>query len=262
MLLGVDIGTSSSKGVLVGFDGTIVRKAERAHGISTPRPGWVEQDAESVWWADFVTIVRLLVDSDTRIDAVGLSAIDPCLLPADASERPLRRGILYGIVTRATAEVADLTEELGADQFLARAGSALNTQALGPRLRWLARHEPEVYSKTEMLLMASSYLVYRLTGRYVLDHHSASKCNPIGTVDEQRNRGRCRIPVKGCRVRANVNLSGVRNTLRAMRIGYGRDSTRPIAWPASYERSIRTTAEVSATGSQPATDTSHIRLVT
>ena len=55
----------------------------------------------------------------------------------------------------------------------------LTSQAVGPKLRWLARHEPEVYARTRMLLMASSYLVHRLTGRYVLDHHSASQCAPM-----------------------------------------------------------------------------------
>ena len=58
LLLGVDIGTSSSKGVLVRPDGEIVATATRPHGTSLPRPGWAEHDAESVWWADFVAIVN------------------------------------------------------------------------------------------------------------------------------------------------------------------------------------------------------------
>lgn len=181
LVLGVDIGTSSSKGVLVNQRGTILARATRPHEVSTPNPGWVEHDAETVWWQDFTEIVRELVDAadGAPLDGLGVSGIGPCLLPADGAGRPLRPGILYGVDTRATVEIDELTRELGAEEILRRGGTPLSTQAVGPKARWLARHEPEVYAKTEMLLMASSYLVHRLTGRYVLDHHSASQCDPM-----------------------------------------------------------------------------------
>ena len=114
-----------------------------------------------------------------RIAGLAVSGIGPVLLPADGAGRPLRPAILYGVDTRASAEIAELTEELGAAEILRRGGTPLSSQAVGPKLRWLARHEPEVYDRTELLLMASSYLVHRLTGRYVLDHHSASQCDPM-----------------------------------------------------------------------------------
>jgi len=88
MFLGIDIGTSSSKGVLTDTEGRIVARAERAHTVSTPYPGWVEHDAENVWWADFVAIAReLLGEADSRACLRGLavSGIGPCLLPADAA---------------------------------------------------------------------------------------------------------------------------------------------------------------------------------
>ncbi|WP_040701408.1 FGGY-family carbohydrate kinase [Nocardia vinacea] len=179
--LGVDIGTSSSKGVLVRPDGTVIARAERTHGVSTPRPGWVEHDAERIWWAEFQAIIReLLGASDgATLDALAVSGIGPCLLPADAVGRPLRPAILYGVDTRATAEIAELNQVFGAAAVLERGGSPLTSQAVGPKLRWLARHEPQVAAGTEMLLMASSFLVHRLTGRYVLDHQSASQCVPM-----------------------------------------------------------------------------------
>lgn len=179
--LGVDIGTSSSKGVLVRPDGTVVARAERTHDVSTPRPGWVEHDAERIWWAEFQAIIRELLDASdgATLDALAVSGIGPCLLPADAVGRPLRPAILYGVDTRATAEIAELNQVFGAAAVLERGGSPLTSQAVGPKLRWLARHEPQVAAGTEMLLMASSFLVHRLTGRYVLDHQSASQCVPM-----------------------------------------------------------------------------------
>ncbi|MCT2587022.1 FGGY-family carbohydrate kinase [Actinophytocola gossypii] len=180
LYLGVDIGTSSSKGVLVTGSGEILARASREHRTATPHPGWVEHDAETVWWADFLAITRELVAAaDARPAGLAVSGIGPCLLPADGAGRPLRPAILYGVDTRAGTEIAELTEELGAEEILRRGGTPLSSQAVGPKLRWLARHEPDVYARTEKLLMASSYLVHRLTGRYVLDHHSASQCDPM-----------------------------------------------------------------------------------
>ncbi|MER7077077.1 xylulokinase [Saccharopolyspora kobensis] len=181
VLLGIDIGTASSKGVLVSADGRILARASRQHETSYPHPGWVEHDAESVWWADFLALARELVPAagGREIAGLGVSGIGPVLLPADGAGKPLRPAILYGVDTRATEEIAELTEEFGAEEILRRGGSALSSQAVGPKIRWLAKHEPEVYQRTEMLLMCSSYLVHRLTGRYVLDHHSASQCDPL-----------------------------------------------------------------------------------
>ncbi|MBP2472100.1 xylulokinase [Crossiella equi] len=180
LLLGIDIGTSGSKGVLTRVDGTVVATATRAHGVSTPRPGWVEHDAETVWWADFLALTReLLATAAQPVEAVAVSGIGPCLLPADGAGTPLRPAILYGVDTRATAQITALTGELGAEAILARGGTPLSSQAVGPKLRWLAEHEPEVWRRTRRWFMASSFLVHRLTGRYVLDHHSASQSDPL-----------------------------------------------------------------------------------
>ncbi|GAA4856997.1 FGGY-family carbohydrate kinase [Saccharopolyspora cebuensis] len=187
VLLGIDIGTSSSKGVLVAADGRIIARASRPHETSYPHPGWVEHDAESVWWADFVALVRELLPAaeGRQLAGLGVSGIGPVLLPADGAGNPLRPAVLYGVDTRATAQIDALNEELGAEEILRRGGSALTSQAVGPKIRWLAEREPDVYRRTEMLLMCSSYLVHRLTGRYVLDHHSASQCDPLYDLHER-----------------------------------------------------------------------------
>jgi xylulokinase len=185
LLLGVDIGTSSSKGVLSRPDGTIVATAQRPHQLSLPRPGWAEHDGEAVWWADFVAIAReLTAPGGGRIAAVGVSGIGPAVLPVDEAGRPLRPAILYGIDTRAMAEVEEQTERFGADAILARGGTLLTSQAAGPKLAWIRRHEPEVWSRTRRFHMASSLVIERLTGEYVLDHHSASQCDPLYDMAE------------------------------------------------------------------------------
>lgn len=180
-VIGVDIGTSSSKGVLVDEDGTVLATAVRPHTVDRPLPGHVEMDAR-VWWDEFASITRELLKSapdDTSVTAVGVSGMGPCVALADATDTPLRPAILYGVDTRATEQIARLDDELGRDAVLRRCGSLLSTQAVGPKIAWLAEHEPDVVARARRLYMPSSYLVVRLTGAYVLDHHSASQAVPL-----------------------------------------------------------------------------------
>ena len=182
--LGVDIGTSSAKGVLVAADGTILASATRAHSVDRPTVGHVEMNA-ATWWAEFTAISRELIRSaradhpDVEVVAVGVSGMGPCALLTDADDVPLRPAILYGVDTRATAQIESLTAELGAAAIVERGGSPLTTQAVGPKLRWIAEHEPEVAARARRLYMPASWLVAQLTGAYVLDRHSASQCWPL-----------------------------------------------------------------------------------
>lgn len=177
--LGVDIGTSSSKGVVVDGSGHLLAQAERAHAVSRPAPGQVEMAGE-LWWQEFVEITRQLMDgTEFAIAGVGVSGMGPCVLLTDEADRPLRPAILYGVDTRAGEQIQSLTRQLSAAAILQRGGSALTSQAVGPKLAWLAEHEPEVFTRARRLFMPSSWLVRRLTGRYVLDHHSASQSTPL-----------------------------------------------------------------------------------
>ncbi|RAJ66998.1 xylulokinase [Streptomyces sp. Amel2xB2] len=182
LLLGIDIGTSSSKGVLTRSDGQLVAQAVREHRTSSPRAGWVEHDAQEVWWRDFTELTAELLarlPPGERLAGVGVSGIGPCLLPAGEDDEPLRPAVLYGVDTRAGDQVAELTARYGQDEIMRRCGSALTSQALGPKFAWVRQREPEVYRRMRRWYMASSYLVRRLTGAYVLDHHSASQCDPL-----------------------------------------------------------------------------------
>lgn len=185
VFLGVDVGTSSTKGVLVDQDGNILRRAVRQHDILRPRPGWAEMDA-SVWWAEFVDITReLLADATESPRAVGVSGMGPCVLVTDEDNVPLRPAILYGVDTRAVTQIARLTEELGAEAVLGRCGSLLSTQAVGPKLAWISEDEPELFARARRLFMPASWLAFHLTGEYTLDHQSASQAVPLYDGIEQ-----------------------------------------------------------------------------
>ncbi|RLP94674.1 sugar kinase [Micromonospora sp. BL4] len=182
-VLGVDIGTSSSKGVLVDVDGRVLRSSTRTHEVSRPRPGWVEMDAD-VWWHEFVALTAdLLAPGDAEVVAVGVSGMGPCVLLTDAANVPLRPAILYGVDTRSTEQIAQLNERFGADEILRRCGSALSSQAAGAKVAWIAENEPDLYRRARRLFMPSSWLAVKLTDEYVLDHHSASQCTPLYDTD-------------------------------------------------------------------------------
>ena len=186
LVLGVDVGTASTKAVLVTPDGEIVARARRDHGIELPRPGFAEQSAEAVWWHDFVEVARELAHGARgAIEAVCVSGLGPCLVPCDARVRPLRPAILYGIDTRAGDEIEEMNRRYGAERILARAGSPLTSQAIGPKLLWIQRHERDLWARTAGWYSASSFVVGRLTGEYVLDHHTASQCDPLYALDQQ-----------------------------------------------------------------------------
>lgn len=177
--LGVDIGTSGGKGVLVDRDGQVLAVATRAHEVSRPRPGWAEMDGD-LWWDEFVAISRdLLAQQPARVVCVGVSGMGPCVLLTDEHDRPVRPAILYGVDTRATDQIDALHAALGADEILRVGGCVLTSQATGPKIRWVAETEPDRYARARRLYMPSSWLGHKLTGGYALDHTSASMCTPL-----------------------------------------------------------------------------------
>ncbi len=185
-VLGLDIGTSSTKALLARFDGTVIAEVSRRHDVDRPAQGLVEMDA-AVWWDEFTTLTHelLALVPDADVQAVGVSGIGPCVLLTDDVGDPLRPAVLYGIDTRTADLLDEVTAELGGeDTIRARCGSALSTQAAGAKLAWVARHEPDVWERAVRFTMPASRVVELLTGEYVLDHHSASQTTPLYDVHE------------------------------------------------------------------------------
>jgi xylulokinase len=184
--LGVDIGTFETKGVLVDSQGAIVAMARRGHQMIVPRAGWAEHRADDDWWDDFVFVTRaLLAESQISpevISCIATSAIGPCMLPVDAAGAPLMNGVLYGVDTRASAEIDLLNAQIGPDVILARCGNALTSQSVGPKILWLARNHPDLFAKTAKVLTATSYLTWKLTGEYTIDHYTAANFSPLYDV--------------------------------------------------------------------------------
>ncbi|PEG37822.1 sugar kinase [Mycolicibacterium agri] len=181
------MGTGSTKGVLVDISGTVIASEAIAHGMDLPRPGWAEADAEGMWWREVCAISNALMSQlppGGRVAGMCVSGVGPCLVLCDSDLRPLRPAILYGVDTRATEEIASLTEEFGESKILERAGTLLSSQALGPKLEWVRRHEPHVFDAARGWYGSNSYIAAKLTGEYAIDHHTASQCDPLYATRE------------------------------------------------------------------------------
>ena len=187
--LGIDIGTYETKGVLVDQTGVVHAQAALGHKMLVPKPGWAEHRPEQDWWDDFVLICKTLLNESgveaSHIKAVACSAIGPCMLPVDASGNPLMNAVLYGVDGRAEAEVRELTARIGEEIIIARCGNALTSQSVGPKILWLKRQRPEIYSRTSHILSSTSFIVMRLTGEVVIDHYTAANFSPLYDVEAQ-----------------------------------------------------------------------------
>ncbi|MFC1960808.1 FGGY-family carbohydrate kinase [Chloroflexota bacterium] len=187
VLIGIDMGTSGAKGVLVNLSGDVLAEHNTFYDFDIPHPGWAEHDADADWWNSFCVISRALLDKapvqPDQIAGVGCSAIAPTMLPLDENYHPLRPSILYGIDTRASKEINDLSEQLGADEVYERTGQFLDAQSVGPKVLWYKRNEPDLFNRTRKIVTASTYLVYRLTGRFVVDNYTAPYFTPFFNIE-------------------------------------------------------------------------------
>jgi xylulokinase len=199
-LLGVDIGSYSAKGALLSNSGEVVAIAVQPHDMRVPGPGLAEHDADQDWWGGFCSVARQLLEKTgidpKQIASVGCSGIGPCMLPVDAEGRALRQAVLYGVDTRSKDEIIELTQRYGAEFIMRHSGMPLTTQAVGPKVLWLARNEPEVFARAARIVGCPTYLVQRLTGSCVVDHYGAANYVPFYDVeklawDEDQTRDIC-----------------------------------------------------------------------
>ena len=196
LFVGVDIGSSATKGILVDESGQVLASSRREHAISSPRPGWAEMDAERDWWCSARdTIGRLLQQAQidrSRIAGMGICGIGASFVPIGERGEVLRPAILYGIDSRASTIVEALRRDFD-DRFLLNATGRLpSSQSVGPKLQWLRQHEPQVWQRTRQVLSPTAFVTQRLCGASGLDYHTALSFDPL--LDAGRlewNEGMC-----------------------------------------------------------------------
>ena len=173
MYLGIDIGTSAVKAVLVDETGRPVQAQTIELSVRRPRPGWAEQDPQS-WWSAADKAVQALRAASAQhmqhVRGIGLSGQMHGLTALDKGGDVLRPAILWND-TRSAKQAAMLDEN---PAFRAISGNAVMPGFTAPKAVWLAEHEPELFAQTAKFLLPKDYLRYRLTGEMVSEMSDAA----------------------------------------------------------------------------------------
>ncbi|WP_182086287.1 xylulokinase [Aureimonas sp. ME7] len=174
-LLGIDIGTSGCKAILIGFDGAVLASATQSYPLSQPRPGWSEQDpADWVDGARRAVAAALGHRADLSVRAIGLSGQMHGLTPLDDAHRPLRPAILWND-QRNGRECDEVVERAGGEEaLLALTNNRMLVGYTGAKILWMRAHEPALFQKLRHVLNPKDYLRLVLTGELATEVSDAS----------------------------------------------------------------------------------------
>ena len=175
LAIGIDIGTTSTIGILVDSEGRVLALAEQPTELFCDRPGWAEQDPEQ-WWRNTCAVIGALLRESGRagseIAAVGVTGMLPAVVLLDAHDRLLRRSIQQSD-GRTAREVGELAAEVDPRAFVQRTGNGINQQLVAAKLRWLEKHEPQVFRRVATVFGSYDYVNWRLTGEKTLERNWA-----------------------------------------------------------------------------------------
>lgn len=181
-LLGFDIGTTTSKGVIIDYEGKIYAEASSEHSIEIPKPSWAEQDAEKYYWGDFKVIIKkMLFNSQINpqdIKAIGVSGLNPSMVPISSEGKQVRPCIIY-LDTRAIEECKKVKEDFGEEKIFKISGTPITPTSSGYKMMWYAKNERDHYKNTWKLVDSHAFIVYKLTGEVALDYGTANTFAPL-----------------------------------------------------------------------------------
>jgi xylulokinase len=173
--LGLDVGTSGVKAILVAATGEIEATATTPLELSTPKPGWAEQDPNA-WWAASVASIKSVLQKrpDVRVASVGISGQMHSSVFLDKSGEVIRPALLW-CDGRTTAECSEITARVGGESRLRDLASnpALEGFTL-PKVLWLRTHEPQAFARLATVLLAKDFIRFRLTGALATEPSDAS----------------------------------------------------------------------------------------
>lgn len=175
-LLGIDIGTSGTKTLLIDDEGRALASAGYEYPLSTPRPGWAEQDPHHWWEATQVTIRAVLQKagiSGNQVRGIGLSGQMHGSVFLDANNEVLRPALLW-CDQRTAAQCQWITETVGADRVVELTSNPVLTGFTAPKIIWLRDNEPEAYARVRKVLLPKDYIRYQLTGAFATEVSDAS----------------------------------------------------------------------------------------
>lgn len=175
-LIGIDIGTSGTKTLLIDETGAVAARATAEYPLYTPHPLWSEQDPNDWWNATAATVRRVLELSgiDPReVRGVGLSGQMHGSVFLDENDTVLRHALLWND-QRTQAECDWITETVGRERVIEEISNPVLTGFTAGKIVWLRNHEPELYARVRKVLLPKDYVRLKLTGEYATEVSDAS----------------------------------------------------------------------------------------
>ena len=175
-LLGIDVGTTGSKALLIDADGAVKASATTEYPMFTPQLLWAEQNPAD-WWSATVTSIRRVLDQGGvqagQVAGVGLTGQMHGLVLLDGAGEVLRPCIMWND-QRTAAQCAAITRKVGAENVLRLTGNPVLPGFTAPKIAWVREHEPDTYARVAKVLLPKDYARYRLTGGFFSEVSDAS----------------------------------------------------------------------------------------
>ena len=172
--IGIDLGTSGAKFLLVAADGTILAENTQTYPVFYPRSGWSEQNPED-WFAAALRGLKALLQGQDKAAVKGISFGGQMhgLVALDKDDNVIRPAILWND-GRTEQETAYLNRIIGKEKLAAYTGNIAFAGFTAPKILWMKRNEPENFKKIARIMLPKDYLAYRLSGRFCTDVSDAS----------------------------------------------------------------------------------------
>ncbi len=174
LLLGLDVGTTATKALLLDLDGEVAASASYSYGLMTPREGWVEQDPEELWRGVVETCrtVMAYVNPEDRVIALSLSSQGGTTIPVNGDGQPVSNAISW-MDHRAHEQSKQVRKALGSDKIYEVSGWRLGDGLPLLHISWLRQHAPEIFASARHFLFVNDFIVHRLTGQFCMDPSDA-----------------------------------------------------------------------------------------
>lgn len=174
LYIGVDLGTSSVKLLLMDEEGTVLKIVSKEYALSFPNPGWSEQSPMDWWTQSVLGLKELTADCDkNQIAGISFGGQMHGLVILDKDGNVIRPAILWND-GRTTAETDYLNQEIGKERLSALTGNIAFAGFTAPKILWVKKNEPENFARIEKIMLPKDYLAYRLTGVHSTDYSDAS----------------------------------------------------------------------------------------
>lgn len=174
LYIGIDLGTSAVKLLLMDGAGSIHKIVSRGYPISYPQPGWSEQNPAD-WLAETLTGIRELTEGSDKSQIAGIAVAGQMhgLVALDGQDRALRPAILWND-GRTAAETDYLNETIGRQTLSDRTANIAFAGFTAPKLLWMQKHEPTLYAQIHKIMLPKDYISYMLSGVHCTDYSDAS----------------------------------------------------------------------------------------